>query len=97
MSNALDDGGPAFPEAPADHNGYTGRPGMSLRDYFAAKVLGSVSELDARYLDATAKLCYDMADALLRARKPPATSTVAGSDAPLDFDGYLNWHASRRG
>ena len=33
-----DNGGPAFPSE--DHDGYT--PGMSLRDYFAAKAMQSL-------------------------------------------------------
>lgn len=29
----------AFPEVPADSNAYEGRPGMSLRDWFAGQAL----------------------------------------------------------
>lgn len=37
--NEINDGGPAFPEVPGDRNGYEGKSGMPLRDYFAAKAL----------------------------------------------------------
>lgn len=39
MSQAPNDGGPAFPAPPIEHAGYwyNGTSGMSLRDYFAAK------------------------------------------------------------
>lgn len=37
--NEINDGGPAFPEVPGDCNGYEGKSGMTLRDYFAGKAL----------------------------------------------------------
>lgn len=85
----LEDGGPAFPAA--DENfGHTGHsttglasPGMTLRDYFAAKALPEVmaaydrnsadddytvwDEKNKRLIAITA---YDFADAMLEARKP---------------------------
>ncbi len=36
------DNPPAFPEVPGDFNAYEGRPGMSLRDWFAGQVAGAV-------------------------------------------------------
>lgn len=70
-------GGSAFPLPPSEHM-YTDA-GMTLRDYFAAKVMqgdwASQSEDYnlARYtddaLDKQAKIYYRMADAMLRARK----------------------------
>jgi hypothetical protein len=71
-------GGPAFPAlelwnsqkqefiAPATH-------GMTLRDYFAAKALQGLLEGDPENLANTGKklapFCYEIADAMLGARK----------------------------
>jgi hypothetical protein len=41
--------------------------GMTLRDYFAAKAMQAL--LDGDYYDATARMAYDMADAMLAARE----------------------------
>ena len=43
-----------------------GTTGMSLRDYFAGKVLSS--NCDAASCEELAKTCYRMADAMLKAR-----------------------------
>ncbi|WP_293921088.1 hypothetical protein [Sphingobium sp. UBA5915] len=32
----------AFPEVPGDFNAYEGRPGMTLRDWFAGQAVGAV-------------------------------------------------------
>lgn len=61
------DGGAAFPamsNLPADR-------GMTLRDYFAAQAMnGSLAHDDEVYnKDIHAKWCYEIADAMLRARK----------------------------
>ena len=68
-----DDGGPAFPVADL----ITGITGMTLRDYFAAAAMQGwmcsyghadthpVSDCTELHL---AKVSYDMADAMLRAR-----------------------------
>jgi len=64
MSNT---GGPAFPA-----HFYDGRStGMTLRDYFAAKALEQHGFLTKPYdtTDETAKNCYRMADAMLKARE----------------------------
>lgn len=48
-------------------------PGMSLRDYFAAKALQGLwanSESIAGDFKLDAQACYEMADAMLRAREP---------------------------
>ncbi len=45
-----------------------GHGGMSLRDYFAAKALGLIE--NAQDVNAVAKYCYALADAMLAARKP---------------------------
>ena len=88
MSNTINNGGPAFPVPfSLDESGggpvfaeLYGNGGMTLRDYFAAKVMqgmyndGSVvaaSKLvdDSANMDAVARWSYAQADAMLRARK----------------------------
>lgn len=69
MSNAVNDGGPAFP-CPTD-NEYGRDFGMSLRDYFAAQAM--IGEIGAIGLeesdeDEIAARCYTMADAMLKVR-----------------------------
>jgi hypothetical protein len=69
MSNT-NTGGPAFPleTSTAFQN-----PGMTLRDYFAAKAMaGFISDPDWRVdmmPDETARAAYHQADAMLRARE----------------------------
>jgi hypothetical protein len=64
---AKNGGGAAFP------NPAFGKEGMTLRDYFAAKVLqGVLSNLGAYNVSTdrdVARKCYDMADAMLKARE----------------------------
>lgn len=64
------DGGPAFPATDA-HGLNNGMPGMSLRDYFAAKAMQAMfagSPLTASgNPDLTARGAYQMADAMLKA------------------------------
>lgn len=83
---AINDGGPAFPVLEEyqqfnddlgryeDH--YAPKGGMSLRDYFAAKLLAAMvpsmaflkvekAEVDAKF----ATRAYEMADAMLKARE----------------------------
>jgi hypothetical protein len=68
--NAVNTGGPAFPTG----TGITPyNPGMTLRDYFAAKAMGSLlSTLALKNLDMTpenaAALAYRRADAMMKAR-----------------------------
>jgi len=75
----LKDGGPAFPRAmtlgdPA--GGYvedSGDPGMSLRDYFAAKALQGMHARDSydkglASPEQRARICYIDADAMLKER-----------------------------
>lgn len=63
MSN---DGGPAFPIHWENHD-----KGMTLRDYFAAKVMHAVlstpKEMQAT-ADDIAEMSYEMANAMLKAR-----------------------------
>ncbi|MBN9434032.1 MAG: hypothetical protein J0I45_16495 [Bosea sp.] len=77
----IDDGGPAFPHMATDgHRDY--RAGLSLRDWFAGQAIGNVimacrqdtgfgkGETREAYFAATA---YRIADAMLAARKHPAS------------------------
>lgn len=75
----IDDGGPAFPVAGhcVDASGaYCGdvvnSKGLSLRDWFAGQALrGQAHRLASpwEHRDILAKDCYDIADAMLAARK----------------------------
>lgn len=60
-------GGQAFP---CDHRPNWMHPGMTLRDYFAAKAMQSMCDDVSRYdhFDLCAKNAYKMADAMLKAR-----------------------------
>lgn len=70
---SLPDGGPAFPTENAQQVGHqTWRyEGMTMRDYFAAKVLQSYmtrSDADEFTAHKWAVAAYEMADAMLAAR-----------------------------
>jgi hypothetical protein len=57
-------GGPAFP-------GY-GEPGMTLRDYFAAKAITGICNdglPDSSFCKYAAERAYEMADAMIKARE----------------------------
>ncbi len=73
MSNQpINDGGPAFPVKgmPIDPDTYLNRPGISIRDYFAAAALSSRGMYGANIREnAVAKECYIIADAMLKARE----------------------------
>lgn len=66
-------------DCPADKEKYmkafpnmTGQTGMDLRDYFAGQVLcgfASVTNVDWGGKDQVAKICYDLADAMMKARE----------------------------
>ena len=62
--NKVDDGGPAFPSVD-----YTGGiiGGMTLRDWFAGQALTNIVHNGATKIE-IAEACYDMADAMLKAR-----------------------------
>lgn len=66
--NEINDGGPAFPlkEPMRDDS-----EGMTLRDYFAAKALPwCIGQCDPEnWAKNSAKAAYDLADAMLEARK----------------------------
>jgi hypothetical protein len=57
------DSGAAFPVA----HSYLIQPGMSLRDYLAAKAMQALAR-PGNYFDATARQAYMIADAMLKAR-----------------------------
>ena len=57
---------PAFPKTPFIEIG-TPQNGMTLRDYFAAKAMQALVEKS--YFDTTARLAYQIADAMLKARE----------------------------
>jgi len=67
----INTGGPAFPGPYANENGSIEalfkQQGMTLRDYFAAKAMQGL--MPTNYIDSNAKVAYQMADAMLRARE----------------------------
>jgi hypothetical protein len=70
----MSDGGPAFPteEFVGGFMDTRYRAGMSMRDYFAAKVIGGICadvNLDAWDTEVLASKAYEMADAMLKARE----------------------------
>jgi hypothetical protein len=67
-------GGAAFPGQPVGH--FAGEPGMSLRDYFAAKAMQEVLSRMGKDLrdveehaEYVALLSYEVADAMLSVRE----------------------------
>lgn len=75
--NATSNGGPAFPHHVVHPHGWESpreEGGMTLRDYFAAKALqGLLADHVQRITEGmnyplTAKLAYDLADAMLAER-----------------------------
>lgn len=73
----IDRGGPAFPcdeiRGPNGEGVCESAPGMSLRDYFAAQVMEHMISLSTDSdggwsADNVANGCYNLADAMLRAR-----------------------------
>ena len=85
MSEAIKDGGPAFPCGGVVTDDGILYEGMTLRDYFAAKAMQEIlkdSLIDAREIDKgtsvyskirnhldDAEFSYEMADAMLKARE----------------------------
>lgn len=80
MSNQ-NDGGPAFPttatattvskreDGASVLTNYGSSPGMTLRDYFAAAALPEVDKRSHGTTDDVARECYQLADAMLKARE----------------------------
>ena len=60
-----DTGGPAFP-SPREH---TTKEGMTLRDYFAARVMQSIIAMEGADPATAAGIAYTCADAMLKARE----------------------------
>jgi hypothetical protein len=69
MSNQINDGGPAFPNVPPDSQYSDWDKGMTLRDYFAAAALPEVDKRSHGTTDDVARECYQLADAMLKARE----------------------------
>lgn len=75
MSFGTDTGGPAFPTEAANHySGIAASPGMTLRDYFAAKAIQAFfTDCDMSWgnesLAIGAEAAYRLADAMLKARE----------------------------
>lgn len=73
------DGGSAFPIQHSNEPGaYAPEPGMSLRDYFAAQVMSHMISLSTDAdggwsAENVAHGCYNLADAMLAARKDGET------------------------
>lgn len=73
---------PAFPEVPADSNAYEGRPGMTLRDWFAGQALAGMSAISDEDGDMImgwadmAQAAFIAADAML-AERAKATGEAA--------------------
>jgi hypothetical protein len=65
---SADNGGPAFPTTEGNGVNY-GDYGMTLRDYFAAKAMqGLIAGCERPFVEHIAKMSYDMADAMIKAR-----------------------------
>ena len=68
--STIEDGGPAFPLQSIGPDFAPGYAGMTLRDYFAAKAMqGLIVGVDKPRTDYIARAAYEMADAMLAARK----------------------------
>lgn len=68
----MGDGGPAFPTPGGDD--YHPLPGMTLRDYFAAKAMQALINPNGEPLDRLTEVpeyAYEIADAMLAARSQP--------------------------
>ena len=81
----MNDGGPAFPQQGAslqvkDSVYFLDKGGMSLRDYFAAAALAGISgdgiPGSHHRPEATARMAYDYADAMLGAREANIEATA---------------------
>lgn len=77
MSAPINDGGSAYPSQPLCGQGTPIGPldpGMTLRDWFAGKALAGIMAHPGQHPDDTsasgvASLCYELADAMIAARK----------------------------
>lgn len=77
MSQARNDGGPAFP-------GGWYQPGMSLRDYFAAKAMAAILTHRDAFEDSgeseVARMAYNQADAMLAVKAKHSLEEQAKND-----------------
>jgi len=70
MNQPINDGGPAFPGMTyISQDGKKNPEGMTLRDYFAAAALPQVDQRSHGNPDDVARECYQLADAMLKARE----------------------------
>lgn len=65
----INDGGPAFPTTQGMGSLARKHIGLSMRDYFAAKAMPEMAWADDGGNDSRAIRCYEIADAMLRARE----------------------------
>jgi hypothetical protein len=64
-----DTGGSAFPWVVDLGDKVEGARGMTLRDYFAAKAIQAIVQQTTAFAPYAAKLAYQYADAMLKARE----------------------------
>jgi hypothetical protein len=72
MSQPINDGGPAFPMGYHPEGSNNDHFGMTIRDVFAAAALQGQAHRFAHpheYRELLAQDCYDIADAMLKARE----------------------------
>jgi hypothetical protein len=69
MNQQINDGGPAFPGLHPSKDCRYQDAGMTLRDYFAAAALPQVDQRSHGTPDDIALECYQLADAMLKARE----------------------------
>lgn len=98
----INDGGPAFPVSTSNENeGHQDGPntwqfpGMTLRDYFAAKamqaiVIGNNAGAGSMGLGCASD-AYGLADAMLAARASSAQPAAEPEPAAPDDDGWIEW------
>lgn len=68
-----DTGGPAFPTLEDCYQEFNASPGMTLRDYFAAKAMQQLITLGGCYssenVEQDCAVAYEIADAMLKERQ----------------------------
>ena len=72
MIQPINDGGPAYPMGYHPEGNNADHFGMTIRDYFAAAALKGQAHRFAHpheYRELLAQDCYDIADAMLKARE----------------------------
>ena len=72
MNQPINDGGPAYPMGYHPEGNSADHFGMTIRDYFAAVALKGQAHRFAHpheHRELLAKDCYDIADAMLKARE----------------------------